>query len=188
MTNFTTLDLLHISTMMFGPALAVGLGFFLNNFRAKRIETREKKVEILRVLMTTRADTTSMPHVNALNQIDLAFHENNPKDKAVTESWKIYLDHLRKPNANWRADQWDRWGEQKVELLLDLMHTMAKNLGYSFDRSHLKTTGYLPTVYESIENENAAIRRGVIEVLGGSRSIPMHVGPPPQSQERTPRT
>ena len=162
----TIADWLMILAVLSGPVVAVRLTRHLDNQK----EIRERKVDVFKTLMATRAYTISWPHVEALNRIDLEFDLSNKKEKAVIEAWKEYLDLLN--NTNIPIEQ---WGVKRVDLLVELLHKMAQVLDYDFDKTHIKNSSYSPRVHGETEEENAALRRGLIEVLGGNRSIPMHI-------------
>lgn len=186
--NMTTTDYAIILGPTLGALIGVGVSHWLTLSSERRRESsnkereaREKKLEVFRTLMATRASTTDWNHVIALNRIDLEFYGDDPSDSDVTESWKMYHSHLKSPQNNWNPDQWDRWEERRGQLFLELLHLMARSLGYNFDRSHLQGSGYSPNIHGLIDNQNAAIRRGVLEVLAGERSVPIHAPSPPSN-------
>ena len=164
-------------TPMFSVLAGVLAGFVLTRWYDDWREKRARKLDIFRTLMATRADTVNTAHVNALNRIDLEFYGNKKEDKEVTEAWKIYHDHLKiRPGMN-PSNEWkDRWVEKQIELFLDLMHKMALSLNYTFNKSQIKNSGYSPIKYETLENEHSKIRQGVIAILEGERSVPIHSG------------
>lgn len=69
----------------------------------------------------------------------------------------------------------DQWGTKRIELLVDLLHSMAHVLNYEFDKTHIKNSAYAPVAHGDIENQQTAIRMGVIDVLEGKRVLPMYV-------------
>ena len=84
----TIADWLMIAAVFLGPIVAVRLTRYLDNQK----EIKERKLEIFKSLMATRAYTVSWLHVEALNRIDLEFDAN--RDREVVEAWKEYLDLL----------------------------------------------------------------------------------------------
>jgi hypothetical protein len=50
---------------------------------------------------------------------------------------------------------------------------MAKSLGYHFDEVQIKKGGYYPMFLGSVEQEQHAVRRGILELLSGKRRIPV---------------
>lgn len=120
--------------------------------------------------MATRASALSPHHVEALNRIDLEFDADTRKDKEVIEAWKAYLDLL----GDTTIPQ-EQWGTRRVDLLVELLHKMARVLDYEFDKTHIKNSSYYPRGYGELEEDQAAIRRGVKELIEGRRVIPMYI-------------
>lgn len=105
-----------------------------------------------------------------LNRIDLEFDKNNKKEKAVIEAWKAYLDILGDKSITG-----EQWAVKRVDLLVELLHKMAVVLDYDFDKTHIKNSSYSPVAHGDIEEEQRAMRKGLIEVLEGKRHLPMHI-------------
>ena len=162
----TIADWLMITAVLVGPIIAVRLTRYLDNKR----EVRERKLHIFKTLMATRAYTISWDHVMTLNRIDLEFDKNNKKEKAVIEAWKAYLDILGDKSITG-----EQWAVKRVDLLVELLHKMAVVLDYDFDRTHIKNSSYSPVAHGDIEEEQRAMRKGLIEVLEGKRHLPMHI-------------
>lgn len=159
-------DWLMIGAVLAGPIIAVQLTRFIDNRR----EIRERKLHVFKTLMATRAYCASPMHVEALNRIDLEFSNRHKKEKEVVYAWKEYLDLLGDKSVP--RDQWDT---KRIELLVDLLHKMAKVLNYEFDKTHIKNSAYAPVAHGDIENQQSAIRAGLIEILDGKKSIPVLV-------------
>lgn len=166
MDKITIADWLMILVVLLGPIIAVRLTRYLDNKK----EIRERKLEIFKKLMATRAYTISWDHVEALNRIDLEFDKKEKREKAVIEAWKEYLDLLG--NKQLSPEQ---WAVKRVDLLVELLHTMAIVLNYDFDKTHIKNSSYSPMAHGELDDQQAAIRKGLIEVLDGKRTIPMFV-------------
>lgn len=69
----------------------------------------------------------------------------------------------------------DQWVTQRIDFLVDLLHTMALVLNYEFDKTHIKNSAYAPVAHGDIEDQQAAVRMGVIDILEGKRVLPMYV-------------
>ena len=162
----TIADWLMIIAVFLGPIIAVRITRYLDDEK----EVRSRKLEIFKTLMATRAYNVSWNHVEALNRIDLEFSAKNPKEKAVIEAWKEYLDLLGSSNI-----PNPQWGVKRVELLVELLHKMSNVLDYDFDKTHIKNSSYSPKAHGETEDEQTALRKGLIEILDGKRSIPMSV-------------
>lgn len=166
-------DWLMISAVLLGPIIAVQLTRYLDN----KMEERERKLQVFKTLMATRAYTISWDHVVALNRIDLEFDKDNKKEKAVIEAWKAYLDLLGDKNI-----PPEQWGVKRIDLLVELLHKMAQVLNYDFDKTHIKNSSYSPVAHGNIEDEQKALRIGLIQVLEGKRPVRMEVVNWPKDQ------
>lgn len=155
-----------ILAVFLGPIVAVQLTKYLDTKKEKR----QRKLDIFKTLMATRSYSTSWDHVMTLNRIDLEFERSNPKEKAVIESWKQYLDFLGD-----KTIKDEQWGAKRIELLVELLYNMALVLDYDFDKTHIKNSAYSPVAHGNIDTQQAKIREGIIDILEGKRNIPMHV-------------
>lgn len=162
----TISDWLMIFAVLAGPVIAVQLTRHLDNKR----EVRKRKLQIFKTLMATRAYTVSWTHVEALNRIDLEFDDKTREEKEVIEAWKAYLDLLGDGNI-----PPEQWATRRVDLLVELLHKMAIVLDYNFDKTHIKNSSYSPAAHGDIEQQQEALRRGLIEVLDGTRVLPLYV-------------
>lgn len=170
----TIADWLMIVAVILGPIISVRLTRYLDN----RKEVRERKLNIFKTLMATRAYAVSWDHVMTLNKIDLEFDKNNKKEKAVIEAWKAYLDLLGDKTLTG-----EQWNVKRVDLLVELLHKMAQVLDYDFDKTHIKNSSYSPVAHGQLEDEQSAMRKGIIEIMEGKRSWPMHVTNWPKDNE-----
>lgn len=147
---------------LLGPVLAVQA----QRIVAQRGEARQRKLWLFRTLMNTRIGTLTVEHVNALNTVPLEFH----KDEEIMRQWRKYLDHL-----NNQTTALDVWGKTRVDLYSDMLATMAKRLDYGFDPLQLKNEIYAPRGHFDLETEQQTIRRGVVELMKGERTLPLEV-------------
>ena len=135
-------------------------------------DTKNRKLYIFKTLMTYRATPLSPYFVQALNLIDVEFYGNNDKEKAVRNAWKVLLDHfgdLSAPNIP------DNAHEKTATLTTNLLIAMGKCLGYDFDEVQIKKGAYYPMGLGNVEQEQHAVRRGILDVLSGKRRIPVGV-------------
>lgn len=160
----TIADWLMITAVFLGPIVAVRLTRYLDNQK----EIKERKVDIFKTLMATRAYTVSWLHVEALNRIDLEFDKN--REREVIEAWKQYHDLLN--DASIPIEQ---WGSKRVDLLVELLHKMAIVLNYDFDKTHIKNSSYSPRAHGETEIQEIALREGLIKVLAGERPVPISI-------------
>lgn len=165
-----TVDILTIIAIIMGPILAVQIEKFLERKRFRK----NRKLHLFHTLMKTRASRLSLEHVQALNMIDIEFVNRkflgmtySPKmDKEVLTSWKDYNDHLFD-----KQYPKDRWNEKAEDLFVDLLEKMSKALNYDFDKVMIKRKAYTPIAFGDIENDQQKIRKGLIDVIEGRKTI-----------------
>jgi hypothetical protein len=162
----TISDWVMILAVFLGPIVAVQLTKYLDSKKEKR----QRKMDIFKTLMSTRSYSTSWDHVMTLNRIDLEFEVSHPKEKAVVEAWKQYLDLLGDKTISG-----EQWSAKQVELLVELLYKMALVLDYDFDKTHIKNSSYSPFAHGNMENQQAKIREGIIDILEGKRVVPMNI-------------
>lgn len=170
-------DLLVVIATLLSPLIAVQVTEYLN----RRRQSRDEQLRIFRTLMATRASTLDMFHVQALNSIDVIFNGRSAKQEAVRRQWKQYLDHLN--DKNYPREHWET---KRKELLVDLLDTMGRHLGFNFDKTHLKNQSYYPQGYGDLEAEQSALRRATFEIVSGKRPLPMWVANLPNQPQSLP--
>lgn len=163
-TDWITVISTVVATLL-SPLIALQVSASL----ARRRQARDEKLRVFKTLMATRAATLDPRHVEALNQIDVAFYSAAIKDVAVRESWKEYLDHLNSGPVT------DAWVDRRLVLLVELLHKMATNLGFNFDKTHIKNQCYSPRGWGDVETDQHAIRASLAAILQGKRPFPMSI-------------
>lgn len=157
-------DILMIMSTALSPLIAIQVTRYL----ADRDEETKRKLHIFKILMSTRAYSLSLAHVQALNTIDLEFSSKKPKEKIVLDIWQEYLDHLglkdMKPEI---------WNVKRIDLLVELLYAMGNVLNYKFNKIQIKNGAYLPTSHSTQEEEANKIRQMVVQTLEGKRVLPM---------------
>lgn len=154
-----------IAAVFAGPIVAVQLTEYLR----KQQDTHNRRVHIFRTLMTTRRSILAVAHIESLNLLELEFHSSNQRDKKIVDSWKLYLAHL----CDKEYQPKEGWEQKRQELLVDLLYDMSIAIGYSFDKSSIKTGAYSPQGHSDFENENTEARKLWLEILRGNRELPM---------------
>ena len=167
-------DLIMIAAVVIGPIVAVSITEKIR----KKEDKRNRQVHIYRTLMATRASNLAPQHVEALNLVETEFSSGSKEDKAVVSAWKLYLSHLN--DRNYATES---WGSRRFDLLVDLLHEMSQALGYGHDKAAIKAGSYYPQGYGTMEDEQQALRQGLLEVLGGQRPISMAVREFPYSED-----
>lgn len=165
--DFQIRDILSIIAIITGPIIAVQMDKFIERNKDKK----NRKVSIFKTLMATRGSVVSHTHVEALNRIILEFSDNN-KYKKVINSWEIYLDNLQQP---FDEKSLPLWSEKNNDLLTNLLYEMNISLGYKFDKEKIKKGIYIPKGHITDEREQITLRKTILDVLNGERSIPMSI-------------
>jgi hypothetical protein len=175
-----TSDWIMVVAILCGPILAVQAQKWIEVLR----ENKNRRLWTFKRLMATRGATVSPGHVEALNTIDLEFNGRRQKDQQVRRRWKEYLDHLGSlpTDPEQQQQQLPLWLQRNDDLLADLLHDMGVAVGYDFDKVQIRKGIYSPIGHANIEFEFQAIRRLLIELLAGNRSLPMDVRSLPQMQ------
>lgn len=159
------LSIITIIAILVGPVAALYIQRRLDISR----EARNRKLGVFKTLMSYRATSLAPVFVQALNLIDVEFDGDNEKEKNVRNAWKELLDLLNNfrstPNAQ----------EKTRELTADLLQAMGLCLGYDFDRVQVKKGAYYPEGLVNTEQEQHAVRRGILDVLQGKRRIPVGI-------------
>jgi hypothetical protein len=158
----------YLLTLVLAPLIALLVQDQVNRWR----EARERKIWIFRTLMATRATRLDPRHVEALNAIQLEF-AGGRSEKKVRDKWKEYLDHLTTPQEQAASPQ--AWVERGQDYFVDLLYEMAQCLRYNFDKVELKKQCYFPVAHGNIELDQLAIRKGLVELLGGKKPLQMDV-------------
>jgi len=165
----TISDWLLICSTVMAPLLAVQVQKWLERNREKK----DRKLQIFKTLMATRANTLSLEHVKALNMIDLEFYEE--KHKQIRIQWRTYLDHLNNfPKDNNEALV-KIWLDKNPDYLAKLLMEMGKALNYEFDEVHIKKGCYNPIAHNEVQNEQTQFRKKFLELLDGQRVLPVQV-------------
>ena len=159
-------DWLTIFATLLSPLIALQVSEFIS----RRRQTRDEQLRIFKTLMSTRAANLDPRHVESLNLIDVVFHSNSRKEIEIRRLWKQYLDHLGD-----KSYPKETWGAKRIELLVEMLYSMAGFLGFDFDKTHIKNQCYYPDGYGDLENDQGTIRRSLSEILSGKKSFPMWV-------------
>lgn len=81
------LSAITIFAIYYGPISALRIQRRLDDER----ETRNRKLQIFKTLMTYRVTPVNINFVQALNLIDVEFTQQGGKEKAVRDAWKELL-------------------------------------------------------------------------------------------------
>lgn len=159
-------DVAIVFATLLGPILAVQAQKWLEKSRA----INDRRNQIFRVLMATRAAMLSPGFVEALNAVPVEFYGARGKLKQINDKWKEFLDH-HAPDL----PPHDAWLQKRLDLFIDLLHLISQSLGYGFTRSQLARDIYSPRAHGELENEQTIIRKGLVSLFNGEAVLPMAV-------------
>jgi hypothetical protein len=181
------LDVATITAIVLGPILAVAI----DRIQQRWTDKKRRRLEILRDLMRTRRARLDPMHVGALNLVDLEFYGC----RAVMDSFRHYIEHLSSP-LPMPAEQ-ERFFARQEDLLVELLHAMGRQLGYSYDKRDLERLAYGPTGWNNDQNMQRQNMMLLNELLNGKRAFPVTpmqptshnpFPPAPIPQQQTPPT
>ena len=165
-----------IFAVLISPVIAVRVQKAIERWR----EGRNRKLLIFKILMAARGSRLSPAYVEALNMIDLEFNSRKQKEKKVLDAWKVYLDHLYDAPKDYTSTDYqaklEAWNAKTDDCQADLLVAMGYCLSYDFDRVQLKKGFYAPQGHADIEFEQLLIRRGMVDLLYGRKSLPVDIG------------
>lgn len=182
--NMDAKEWITIIAVVAGPILAVQAQKWTEALREKK----NRRLVIFKALMSTRAERLSREHVQALNMIDIEFYGRRvfgrryqrPKEKAVTNAWKNYNDHLNHKSA---YSSEEIWLKEADTLFTALLYQISIALGYDYDEVQLKRDCYRPEAHANIEKAQLEVLSGLADVLKWERPFPMAVTQLPVSQD-----
>ncbi len=160
----STVEALTILALLGGPLAAVLLTREADRWR----DARQRRLDVFRVLMRTRASRVAVDHVGALNLIPLEFFGH---DKII-DKYKQYIANLNLPNPT-RAEDYERFTKARNDLFLELMFEIGSGLRYKFDRHELDGLSYTPQLFVDDENRNRLGQARLTEILDGKRAFPV---------------
>jgi hypothetical protein len=156
-------DLAIVFATLVGPILAVRIQKMMD----RRGEQERRQVEVYRALMASRANPNSPQYVNALNAVPLEFHKVRP----VMDAWTDLLLHL---NSNGDANP-EAWARTRVDRFVNLLKALGVALRYDFRDAELTDHAYFPTWQLNLSNDQEILRKGLVDLMKGDKSLPMKV-------------
>lgn len=193
------MDLLVLSAIVSGPFL----GIWVHGKLDARKQAYERRLDIFKTLMTTRATPLSAQHVDALNRIDIEFIGSD--GKKVRDAWKILLHHFdnapvappiprvdatQQEQAAYSeafrqfSDNVERWVRHGDDLRTNLLMQLGASFQYDFDEVQIRKAAYSPKLHGDIENMQRSFLETANEVLSGNRSLRMYVTNWPAQEEK----
>jgi hypothetical protein len=160
---------INVLALLLSPLIAVQVTEWINRGREKR----QRRLDLFKTLMRTRAAFIAPDYVQALNLFGVEFHGKDANSQNVLRCFKALLNHL---NTQPPATEW--WGKEREKLLLELILAMGKCLDYDLDKTELTQTSYFPRGYIETELEQQRIRKGFADIVDGNRPLPVEVRQP----------
>ena len=178
--------------------LAIVLGPFLGIWVHGKLEVRktiyQRKLDIFKILMATRATPLARAHVESLNRIDIEF--TGRKEENIREAWAVLLDHYGqcpqppiKPSLDWIEVEQDkynsesqsydnafgRWNDKTIEFRARLLKEMSRIFGYQFDEVKIRQAIYYPKLHGDIDDRQLSLLEAATDVVWGKRPLGMHI-------------
>ncbi len=164
--TFKVTDIAIIFATVMGPIFAVQVQKWVERGRADKA----RQQAIFSTLMATRATRLSPAHVEAINAIPVEFYSRDRKAKPILDDWQAYMSALNNHQPDINILMLTR-----NNAFYNLLHKMAKHLGYDFNRTELESSVYYPSGHQQAEQEQDVIRRGLVRLLSGEAALPMAV-------------
>ena len=175
--------------------IAIAVGPFLGIWANEKLEDRknstyQRKLEIFKTLMATRATPLARAHVESLNRIDIEFIGD--RERKVRDSWVELLDHYglfptppNPPLSNQNSEAQKKyemdfqdftsmnniWSERAKELQSTLLHEMAKLFDYELSLVQIKKAIYYPKLHVDVDREHLLLLTSANSVLLGQRPL-----------------
>jgi hypothetical protein len=157
---------LTIIAVILGPILAVQAQKIVE----RRRELRNRKLHLFRELMATRGSRLSQRHVEALNLIEMEYAPSDEKQRPVFEAWRSYFDLLSQPAPELEAQQ-QLFFERRNDAFIDVLYTMGRYLGFSFDKVAIRRNSYVPTLHGETEMDAITIRKALVDLLTNKKAL-----------------
>lgn len=154
-----------IIAIYYGPIKAVRI----TRDNDEKREKRRRQYAVFHDLMKTRRFNLAPEHVMALNLVQVEFYGYEKIDNAYRTY--IALLHGKFPAAN--DPEAERFWQTKQDALYNLMHEIAEELGYKYDKRDMERLAYGPQGWQNDEEQQRALRSLLIDLLAGKRAFPV---------------
>lgn len=154
------------AAIVIGPVIAVLISWCLQD----RASNRDRKLYILRALLSTRKMQLSPDRVMALNLVEVEFHGVQKVMDAYKPLFAIYCDRPRWQNED--QDERTRLEKDLSAASTRLIEEIAKALGFKFEQLEIRDGGYAPEAYEQREKQEHEIRDYIVRLSRGNAFVP----------------
>lgn len=158
--GLTLAEWLTIAAIVLGPIFAVATQLWMQARKAKR----DNKVWVFNQLMAHRATPINVNFVQAFNLIDAVFYDNAEVRNKRHEFLNVATGAANRDLTSAELGKLE-------DLVAEMLAKMGQELGYSFDHTQIKNTGYYPKGFVTAENAIVALRDKCIAVLDGKAPI-----------------
>ncbi|MCE8511616.1 hypothetical protein KBY22_02860 [Ruegeria pomeroyi] len=152
-----------------GPLMAVLIAHYLQ----KSSDTKQRRLQVFRSLMSTRRTPLSPERVQALNLVEIEFAGQTDVLKEFKELLKIYNDQVK-----WKSDDENvrKSAVQEVDdKTAQMLREMGRVLGYKFENLELLRGGYYPEAFSILDDQQNEIREFFVGLNNGSKLLPTAV-------------
>ncbi len=164
------MSVVNLSAILVGPIAAVVITRLMDN----RTATQLRRYQVFRDLMRTRAAKISPPHVDALNLVEIEFHQF----KSVKDAWHRYMENLGTSVPADTSEQ-NNFFVRREQLFIKLIQEIATTIGLkSVDITDVMTTNYYPVGWQNEQEEQQQARQLLIQVLSGNKPLTVRVFDP----------
>ncbi|SRR6266478_1869257 len=158
--GLTVGEWITVGAIILGPFLAVAAQLWIQARKAKR----DAKLWVFNSLMGYRAMILNPKFVQAFNLVDVVFYKNTD----VREKRKEFLEIVTAAAGNNLSAQAI---EKCKDLVAEMLSKMGSDLGFEFDHTQVKDTGYYPVAFEKLDTAALSLREKGLAVLEGKANI-----------------
>lgn len=158
--GLTVYEWLTIAAIVLGPILAVATQLWFQARKAKR----DSKLWVFNTLMGLRPQILHVDFVKAFNMIDVVFYGNTDIRRGRKEFLNIATGAAGRDLTQNEIDRMN-------DLLAEMLAKMGKQLGFAFDHTEIKNTGYFPKGFGELQGALAQILKQGAALLDGKQNI-----------------
>jgi hypothetical protein len=158
--GLTVGEWITVAAIILGPFLAVAAQLWIQARKAKR----DTKLWVFNSLMGYRAMILNPNFVQAFNLVDVVFYKNTDVRKKRKEFLEIVT-------AAAGANLTPQAIEKCKDLVAEMLSKMGSELGFEFDHTQIKDTGYYPMAFEKLDTAALSLREKGLAVLEGKANI-----------------
>ncbi|RYH10394.1 DUF6680 family protein [Tropicimonas sp. IMCC6043] len=155
--------------IVLGPILAV----LISRQLQVRDRERERKLYVLRSLLSTRKAQLSQDRVMALNLIEIEFAGKKKILEKFNDLMQTYSDRQKWESGN--ANVLNAVNEEVDRKSVLLIDEIARDLGYKFDQIKILSGGYYPKGLGVAEEQQQIIREFLVGLRQGKLLLPVGV-------------